>query len=160
MLEKKNQKSWNLIHSLPCRTSCKIFIHKVLFGPLGLHLHVWSELGRSPPFRPMRALRLMVAGLQSCVWIGPYMIVASVPGDFEHKWSKSYSFQVRLVTYYDILRFLLLIRGIFHIHSSKRIDGFLEVLSFNWLFFKSTDSSIITLIIPISEGRLTMSMRN
>ena len=25
---------------------------------LGLHLCVWNELGRSPPFRPMRALRL------------------------------------------------------------------------------------------------------
>ena len=45
---------WNLIHSPPCR----LFIYEVFLGPLGLHLHVWSELGRSPPFRPMRALRL------------------------------------------------------------------------------------------------------
>jgi len=41
-----------------CRTSCKLFIHEVFFEPLGLHLRVWSELGRSPPFQPMRALRL------------------------------------------------------------------------------------------------------
>ena len=42
---------WNLIHSSPCR----VFIHEVFFGPLGLHLSVWSELERSPT---MRALRL------------------------------------------------------------------------------------------------------
>ena len=33
-------------------------IHEVFFAPLGLHLRVWSELGRSLPFGPMRALRL------------------------------------------------------------------------------------------------------
>ena len=43
-----------LIHSPPCR----LFIHELFFGPLGLHLLVWSELGRSPPFQPMRALTL------------------------------------------------------------------------------------------------------
>ena len=47
----------NVIHSPRC-TPCKLFIHEVFFGPLGLHLSVWSELRRSPPFRPMRALRL------------------------------------------------------------------------------------------------------
>jgi hypothetical protein len=31
---------------------------EVFFGPLGLHLRVWSELGRSLPFWPTRALRL------------------------------------------------------------------------------------------------------
>ena len=51
-------RAWNLIHSLPCRTPCRFFIHEVFFGPLGLHLRMWSELGWSPPFRPMRALRL------------------------------------------------------------------------------------------------------
>ena len=30
-------------------------IHEVFFGPLGLHLRVWSDLGCSLPFRPMRA---------------------------------------------------------------------------------------------------------
>ena len=49
---------WNLIHSPPCRNPCGLFIHEVFFGPLGLHLHVWSELGRFLPFRPIRALRL------------------------------------------------------------------------------------------------------
>ena len=49
---------WNLIHSPPCITPCRLVIHEVLFGPLGLHPCVWSELGRSLPFKPMRALRL------------------------------------------------------------------------------------------------------
>ena len=49
---------WNLIRSPPSRTPCRLFIHEVFFGSLGLHLGVWSELGRSPPFWPMRALRL------------------------------------------------------------------------------------------------------
>ena len=49
---------WNLIHDPPCRTLCRFFIHEVFSGPLGLHLLVWSEFGRSPPFRPMRALKL------------------------------------------------------------------------------------------------------
>ena len=41
-----------------CRTPCRLFIHEAFFEPLGLHLGVWSELGRSPPFWPMKALRL------------------------------------------------------------------------------------------------------
>jgi hypothetical protein len=49
---------WNLIHSSLCRTPCRLFIHEVFFRPLSLHLHVWSELGRSLSFPPMRALRL------------------------------------------------------------------------------------------------------
>ena len=49
---------WNLIHSPPCRTPCRLFIHEVFFGPLGLRLCVWSQLGWSLPFQPMRALRL------------------------------------------------------------------------------------------------------
>ena len=53
-----SRRPWSLIHSLPCRTPCRLFIHEVFFGPLVLHLRVWSELGQSPPFRPMRTLRL------------------------------------------------------------------------------------------------------
>ena len=51
-------KPCTFIHNLPCRTPCRLFIHELFFGPLGLHLLVWSELGWSPPFRPMRALTL------------------------------------------------------------------------------------------------------
>ena len=56
--DKNSTKPWNVIHGPMCRTPCILFIHEVFFGPLGFHLHVWSELGRSPPFQPMRALRL------------------------------------------------------------------------------------------------------
>ena len=49
---------WNRIHNPPWRTPCRLSIHEVFFGPLVLHLREWSELGRAPPFRPMRALRL------------------------------------------------------------------------------------------------------
>ena len=55
--DKNSGRPWNLIHSPPCRTPCRLFIHE-FFGPLGLQIRVWSELGQSPPFRPMRALRL------------------------------------------------------------------------------------------------------
>ena len=34
-----------LIHSPPCRTPCRLFIHKRFWGPLDLHLLVWSKLG-------------------------------------------------------------------------------------------------------------------
>ena len=43
-------KPWNLIHNSPCRTSCKLFIHEIFFGPLGLHLLKWSIIKQSPPF--------------------------------------------------------------------------------------------------------------
>ena len=56
-----------LFHNLPCRTPCRLFIHELFFEPLGLHLLVRSELGRSPPFRPMRALALPWSGAFSLV---------------------------------------------------------------------------------------------
>ena len=51
-----------LIHNLPCRNPCRLFIDKVFFGPFGLHLLVWNELGWSPPFQPMGALTLAWSG--------------------------------------------------------------------------------------------------
>ena len=56
--DEKLGRLWNLIHSLPCRTPCRLFIHGVFFGPLDLHQPVWNGLELSLPFRPMRALRL------------------------------------------------------------------------------------------------------
>ena len=57
-----------LIHSMPCRTLCRLFIHKLFFGPLGLHLLVWSELGRSPPFNQWELLQGHGHGLSTlCV---------------------------------------------------------------------------------------------
>jgi hypothetical protein len=49
----------NLIHSPPCRILCRLFIHEVFFEPLKPPPSCEVNLdGRSPPFRPMRALRL------------------------------------------------------------------------------------------------------
>ena len=48
----------NITHSLPCRNPCRVFIHDKCFGPLGHNLLVWSELGRSRPFRLKRDLRM------------------------------------------------------------------------------------------------------
>ena len=44
--------SWNIIHSLPWIfiQLWRLFIHDKSFGPLGLHLLVWIELGQSQPF--------------------------------------------------------------------------------------------------------------
>ena len=66
--DKKSGRPWNIIYSPPCRTPCRLSIHEVFFGPLGLYLRVWSELGRSLPFRPMRALRLQWSWAFSLVW--------------------------------------------------------------------------------------------
>ena len=49
---------WNIIHTPPCRNPCDFFIHGNFFGPLGLYLLLWSELGQYQPFWPMRDLRM------------------------------------------------------------------------------------------------------
>ena len=69
---KNSRRPWNCIHSNPpCRTPCRLFIHEVLFGALSLHLRR-SALGRSPPFRPMRTLRLQWSRAFSLVCeVGP-----------------------------------------------------------------------------------------
>ena len=56
--DENSGRPWKLIHSPPCRTPCRLFIHEVFSVHLGLHLCVWNELEQSPPFRPMKALRL------------------------------------------------------------------------------------------------------
>ena len=57
-LDENSGRPWKLTHTPPCRTPCKLFIHEVFYGSLGLHLRVCNELGRSSPFRPMTTLRL------------------------------------------------------------------------------------------------------
>ena len=43
------------------------------FGPISLHLLVWSELGRGSSFLTNESSYIaMVKGLQRCVWSGPY----------------------------------------------------------------------------------------
>jgi hypothetical protein len=60
-----------LICNMPCRTPCRLFIHENFFGILSLHLLVWSELGWSPPLRPIKALRLQWSQAFSLVWSAP-----------------------------------------------------------------------------------------
>ena len=50
-------------YNLSCRNPCRLFIQDDFFGPLGLHFLLWRELGWSPPFRPMRDLRIQ------CSWV-------------------------------------------------------------------------------------------
>ena len=77
-LDKNLRRPWNLIHSPPCRTPCRLFIHEVFFGHVGPLLRVWSELGRSPPFQPMRALRLPWSRAFSLVCeVGPSILSIS-----------------------------------------------------------------------------------
>jgi len=54
-----------------CRNPCRLFIHDNFFGSLGLHFLVWSELGQSWPFQPMRDV-----GMQ---WSWPCSPMCEVP---------------------------------------------------------------------------------
>ena len=53
-----SSKSWNNIYTMSCRNSSRFFIYDNIFGPWGLYLLVWSELGQSQPFSSMRDLRM------------------------------------------------------------------------------------------------------
>ena len=69
-LSANSSKPWNNIHSLPCKSSCRLFVHGDFFGPLGLHLLVWSELERSRPFQPMSDLWMQ--------WLRAFIFVCEV----------------------------------------------------------------------------------
>ena len=64
---------------VPC--SCLYLIHDSFFGTLGLHLIVWSELGRSWPFRQMRGLRMPWSQAFS-----PVCDVTLIPTTFKETW--------------------------------------------------------------------------
>ena len=54
----------------PLSTIWHVGLHvELLFGPLSIHLLVWSELGRSPPSWPMRALTLQWSPGHQCFHI-------------------------------------------------------------------------------------------
>ena len=48
----------NMIHWMPCRSPCRLYIHLAFTYPVGPSSIVWSELGPSPPFPPMRVLEV------------------------------------------------------------------------------------------------------
>ena len=89
-----------LVNYAPLSTTCHVELHVDLsstnFMSLGLHLLVWSELGRSPPFRPMRARTLPRSGAFSLVgevnewsslWV-LYDLYISLPCLGIHGWLK------------------------------------------------------------------------
>ena len=84
---------WGILTTCqPCRTPCRLFIYKLLFGPLGLHLLVWSKLGRSPPFWPMKALTLQWSWAFGLVFEGALRVWAT------------YSWAVMFVEFFQILK--------------------------------------------------------
>ena len=52
---KQSRWPWNMIHSMPCRNPCKLYIHLAFTCSIGRSSVVWS-LGLAPPFPPIRAL--------------------------------------------------------------------------------------------------------
>ena len=49
---------WDMIHSMPCRNPCRLYIHLAFTYSIGPSSVVWSELGPAPPFPPMRVLEV------------------------------------------------------------------------------------------------------
>ena len=62
---------WNMIHLMPCRMPCRLYIHLAFAYSVGPSNIVWGELGPALPFPPICSWSVMVTGSQSCVWRGP-----------------------------------------------------------------------------------------
>jgi hypothetical protein len=61
---------WNMIHLMPCRNPCRLYIHLASTYSVGPWSAVWSELRPTPPFPPVRfSWSAMVTGPDrvSCV---------------------------------------------------------------------------------------------
>ena len=66
---------------MPCRSSCRLYIHLTLTYYVGPSNVVWNELGPAPPFLVTNesAWSVMVTGAQSRVWSGPNFVTAILP---------------------------------------------------------------------------------
>ena len=53
---KSSKWPWHMIHSIPCRNPCILYIHRTFTYFVGPSSEVWSELGPVLPFPPMRVL--------------------------------------------------------------------------------------------------------
>ena len=53
----------NMIHRMPSMIPCRLYIHLAFTYSVGPSSVVWSELGRAPPFPPMRVLEVYGHGL-------------------------------------------------------------------------------------------------
>ena len=56
-----------MIHSIPYRNSCRLYIQNVFTYSVGPSRVVWSELGSAPPFPPMRVLEVSWSRARSFV---------------------------------------------------------------------------------------------
>ena len=67
-----------MIHLVPCRNPCRLYIRLPFTYYVGPSSVVWSELGPAPPFPPMRVLAwsVMVTGL------GFILNICSIKGKF------------------------------------------------------------------------------
>jgi hypothetical protein len=72
----------NMIHSMPCRNLCRLYIHLAFTYFVGPSSIVWSELGPAPPFPPMRVLEVywlhalsLMCGVALNSWSSLYLIV-------------------------------------------------------------------------------------
>ena len=71
VFEKKSKWPWNMIHLMPCRNPCRLYIHFAFTYSIGPSSVVWSELGPALPFPLMRVLKSVIAtGSHSRVWSG------------------------------------------------------------------------------------------
>ena len=70
-LKKQSKWPWNMIHLMPCRNPCRLYIHLAFTYSVGPSSVVWSsELGPAPPFPPMRVLEMQWSRALSLVALG------------------------------------------------------------------------------------------
>ena len=55
---KSSKRPWNMIHLMPCRNPCRLYIHLPFTYSVGPSSVMWSELGPALPFPPMRVLKV------------------------------------------------------------------------------------------------------
>ena len=55
---KQSKWPWNMIHLMPCRNPCGLYIHHAFTYSVGPSSVVWSKLGPAPPFPPLRVLEV------------------------------------------------------------------------------------------------------
>ena len=62
-----------MVHSMPCRNPCRLYIHLAFTYSIGPSSVVWSELGPAPPCPPMRVLEVWWSRALSLMCeLGPY----------------------------------------------------------------------------------------
>ena len=73
---------WNMIHLIPCRNPCKLYIHLAFTYSDGPPSVVWSELIGSAFSTNESAWIAMVTGPQSHVWSGPEKAMRAISHNY------------------------------------------------------------------------------